>query len=132
MLSFGLFILLFFWGGGLLGLFSSSVFWVFMVGSTKVRVACPSISFLFACLGASLGVSRAFLSLIEDFVFEGSSLSVALVDLVPLLCQSIDWFKGIVGERGAMSEVRSSELETWLSSSDSPVEMEEDTAISIP
>ena len=37
-----------------------------------------------------------------------------------------------MGERGAMSEVRSSELKTWLSSSDSPVEMEEDTAISIP
>ena len=103
-----------------------------MVGSIEVRVACPSISFLFACLGASLGVSCAFLSLIEDFVFEGSSLSVALVDLVPLLCQSIDWFKGIVGEWGAMSEVRSSELETGLSSSDSPVEMEEDTAVSIP
>ena len=33
-----------------------------------------------------------------------------------------------MGEWGAMSEVRSSELETWLSSSDSPVEMEEDTA----
>ena len=31
-----------------------------------------------------------------------------------------------------MSEVRSSELETGLSSSDSPVEMEEDTAVSIP
>ena len=88
MLSFGLFILLFLGGGGgLLGLFSSSVFWVFMVGSTEVRVACPSISFLFACLRASLGVSRAFLSLIEDFVFEVSSLSVALADLVPLLCQ---------------------------------------------
>ena len=37
-----------------------------------------------------------------------------------------------MGEWGAMSEVRSSELETWLSSSDSPVEMEEDTAVSIP
>ena len=57
-----------------------------MVGSTEVWVACPSISFLFARLGASLGVSRAFLSLTEDFVFEGSSLSVALVDLVPFLC----------------------------------------------
>ena len=31
-----------------------------------------------------------------------------------------------------MSEVRSSELETGLSSSDNPVEMEEDTAVSIP
>ena len=81
------FLFYFFGGGGLLGLFSSSVFWVSMVGSTEVRVACPSISFLFACLGDSLGVSYAFLSLIEDFVFQGSSLSAALADLVPLLCQ---------------------------------------------
>ena len=71
---------------GLLGLFSSSVFWVSMVGSTEVRVACPLILFLFMRLGASFGVSHAFLPLIEDFVFEGSSLSVALVDLVPFLC----------------------------------------------
>ena len=103
-----------------------------MVGSTEVRVACPSISFLFTCLGSSLGVSRALLFLIEDFVFEGSSLSVALADLVPLLCQSIDWFEGLVSERGAMSKVRSSELEIGLSSSDNPVEVGEDTIVSIP
>ena len=103
-----------------------------MVSSTKVRIVCPSISFLFACLGVSLGVSRTFLPLVENFVFEGSSLGIALVDLVPLLCQSIDWFEGLVSERGAMSEVRSSELETRLSSSDDPMEVEEDIAVSIP
>ena len=32
-------------------------FWVFMVGSSEVRIACPSISFLFARLG---GVIRCF------------------------------------------------------------------------
>ena len=37
-----------------------------------------------------------------------------------------------MSELGAMSEVRSSELETGLSSSDDPVEVEEDTAVSIP
>ena len=52
-----------------------------MVSSSEVRMACPSISFLFVRLGGSLGV---FLYL-ENFVFEGSSLSVALADLLPLL-----------------------------------------------
>ena len=103
-----------------------------MVGSTEVMVACRSILFLFVHLGASLGVSRAFLPLIEDFVFEGSSLSVALVDLVPLLCQSIDWFEGLMSERIAMFEVRSSELETRLSSNNNLVEVEEDTTVSVP
>ena len=103
-----------------------------MVSSTKVRIACPSISFLFACLGVSLGVSRTFLPLVENFVFEGSSLGIALADLVPLLCQSIDWFEGLMGEQGAMSEVRSSELEIGLSSSNDLVEVKEDTMVSVP
>ena len=57
-----------------------------MVSGSKVRIACPSISFLFARLGGSLGI----FSYLENFVFKGSSLSVALADLLPLLCQSID------------------------------------------
>ena len=52
-----------------------------MVNSSKVRIACPSISFLFARLGGSLGV----LPHLENFVFEGNSLGVALADLLPLL-----------------------------------------------
>ena len=55
-----------------------------------------------------------------------------LGDLFPLLCQSINWFKGLVSERVAMSEVRSSELKIGLSSSDDPVEMGDDTAVSAP
>ena len=46
--------------------------------------------------------------------------------LLPLLRQSIDWFRDLVRE--AMSEVRSSELETGLSSNGEP--MEGDTTIS--
>ena len=57
-------------------------------------------------------------------------MSVALADLLPLLCQSIDWFKSWVREREIMSEVRSSELETRLSSSSDPVEG--DTAVFAP
>ena len=36
-----------------------------MVGSSEVRIACPSISFFFARLGGSLGVFPN----VEDFVF---------------------------------------------------------------
>ena len=52
-----------------------------MVSNLEVREACPSISFLFACLGGSLG---AFPNL-RGFVSEGSSLGVVLGDLFPLL-----------------------------------------------
>jgi len=55
-----------------------------------------------------------------------------LGDLFPLLCQSINWFKGLVSERVAMFEVRSSELKIRLSSSDDPVEMGDDTVVSAP
>ena len=64
-----------------------------MVNNFEVRVACPSISFFFAHLGASLGASHAFFPLVENFIFEGSK-GIVLGDLFPLLCQSIDWFKG--------------------------------------
>ena len=97
-----------------------------MVSSSEVRIACPSISFLFARLRGSLGVFPH----LENFVFEGNSLGVALADLLPLLRQSIDWFEGLVREQEAMSEVRSSELETGLSSSGDPVEG--DTVVSTP
>ena len=76
--------------------------------------------------GGPLGV---FLNL-EDFVFEGNNLGVVLAELCPLLRQSIDWFEGLVRERGTMSEVRSSELDTGLSSSGDLVEG--DTAVSTP
>ena len=97
-----------------------------MVGSSEVSIACPSISFLFARLGGSLGV----FSHVQNFVFEGNSLGVALTELCLLLRQSLDWFEGLVRERWIMSEVRSSELDTRLSSSGDPTEG--DTAVSTP
>ena len=51
-----------------------------------------------------------------------------LADLHPLLPQALNWFKEMVGKREVVSEVRSSELETRLSSSDDPVEAKFDTA----
>ena len=69
-----------------------------MVSSFETRTLYPSISFPFARLGASLNASRTFYPSLEGFVFEGSSLGVVLADLVPLLRQSVDWFKDLVGE----------------------------------
>ena len=61
---------------GFLGFKDSSLFLrflVFMVNSFEVRVACPSVSFFFAHLGASLSASCVFFPLVENFVSEGSS-----------------------------------------------------------
>ena len=77
----------------------------------------PLNFFSFLCLRGSL----EFFPYLENFFFEGNSLSVALADLLPLLRQSIDWFESWVREREIMSEVRFSELETGLSSSGDPV-----------
>ena len=115
---------------GLLGSIFFLLFSIFMVNGSEVKVACPLISFFFACLGASLSTSQDFLPLVGDFLFEGSGLSVALGELFPMLSQSINWFNGLVGGRERMFEVRSSELEIGLSSSDNPVEG--DTAVSSP
>ena len=49
-----------------------------MVSYSEVRVACPLVSFFFACLGATLGVSGDFLPLVGDFIFGGCGLSVVL------------------------------------------------------
>ena len=103
-----------------------------MVNSSEVRRLCPSLSFFFPCLGASLGSSYSFGSLIENSVFRGSGLGLAFADLLPLLRELVNWFKGVVGERRVMSEIRSSMLETRLSSSDDPIERDEDTAASSP
>ena len=103
-----------------------------MVDSSEVRILCSSISFLFMRLGASLGVSRSFCPLVEDFVFGGNGLSLVLADLLPLLRQLVNWFEDLVGEWRFMSEVRSSKLETRFLSSDDLVEMEGDTIASSP
>ena len=97
-----------------------------MLSSSEVRALCPSISFLFTRLGGSLDI----FPYLERFILEDSGLCIVLGDLLQLLCQSINWFKGLIKEWGVMSEVRSSELETRLPSSDRLVEG--DTAIYAP
>ena len=98
-----------------------------MVSGSEVRAACPSVSFFFARLGAALGVSGDFLPLVGDFIFVGCGLSLVIGELSPILGQSLAWFEG---ETRRMAEVRSSELETELSSSGDP--KGGDTAISAP
>ena len=98
-----------------------------MVSGSKVRVVCPSISFFFAYLRAAIGVFGDFLPLVGNFIFAGCGLSVVIGELSPILGQSIAWFEG---EMKRMSKVRSSELETGLSSS-AGLEVG-DTTISIP
>ncbi|KAK9991203.1 hypothetical protein SO802_026188, partial [Lithocarpus litseifolius] len=105
-------------------------FWGSMVGSSEVRTLFPSISFLFARLGASLGISCAFCPLVGGFMFGVSGLGLVLADLLPLLLESVNWFKGVVGESRAMSKVISCELETRLSTSDNLVKREGDTTAS--
>lgn len=90
----------------------------------EVRHHCPSVSFLFACLGALLGFGNGCPK-VGAFVSEGSALGLVLANLSPLLHQSLDWFKSV---RAMSTEVRSNELDTGLSSNDKAVEV--NTAIS--
>ena len=52
--------------------------------------------------------------MVGDFIFAGCGLSLVIGELSPILGQSLAWFEG---ETRRMAEVRSSELETGLSSS---------------
>ena len=90
-----------------------------MVSGSEVRAICPSVSFFFARLGAALGVSGDFLPLFGDFIFVGCGFSLVIGELSSILGQSLYWLEG---ETRRMAEVRSSELETGLSSSGGPEE----------
>ena len=98
-----------------------------MVSGSEVRAIFPSVSFFFARLGATLGVSSDFLPLVRDFVFAACGLSLVIGELSLILGQYLAWFEG---ETRRMAEVRSSELETGLSSSGDPERA--DTAVSAP
>ena len=106
-----------------------------MVDYSEIRHTSPSIAFFFTRSGALLDSSSDPRLQIGDFVLGDSILDLVLGNLFPLLCQSLAWFKSVcrVLRRESMgSEVRSSDLETGLSSSASPVGVETDTATSIP
>ena len=70
-----------------------------MLSIYEVSALCPSVSFLFAHLGASLRISHNFCPLVGGFMRGGNSLSLVLSDLFPLLRQSVDWFEDLVGDQ---------------------------------
>ena len=65
--------------------------------------------------------------MVEDYIFAVCGSGSVIGELSLILGQSITWFEG---ETRRMAEVRSSELETGLSSSDGPEVG--DTAVSAP
>ena len=73
-----------------------------MVDSFVVRKIFPSISFFFALLWASLGSFNAYCPPVEGFVPGGSGLGFVVANLHPLLHQSLNWFKGMMGERDSV------------------------------
>lgn len=102
-------------------LFEKSYFPSFclMVDYSEIRHLSPSISFFFACLGASLSSSSGHCPQIGGLALGDSSLGLVLVDLYPLLHQSLNWFRAMQGvstKERMGSEVRLSDLETGLHS----------------
>ena len=63
-----------------------------MVNYSNIRCTSPSIAFFFARLGELLGSPNGHCLWVGDFVLGDSSLELVLVNLYPLLHQSLDWF----------------------------------------
>lgn len=106
-----------------------------MVDYSKFRHLSPFLSFFFARLGASLGSFGDRCPQVGDFALGDSSLGLALGDLYPLLRQSLNWFRvvqGVFEEERMGSEVRSSDLETSLSSSGDTIRAKTDTPALVP
>jgi len=88
-----------------------------MVDYSFVRVNCPSVAFLFACLVCLLeAVEGECLKWVSLFVGEDCPHYFVLSSLFPLVSHSARVARSL-----KMSEVRSSKLETGLSSSDDRV-----------
>ena len=68
-----------------------------MLGYSEIWQLYPSVSFLFARLGAYLGSFCTRCPSIEGFAVGGHGLSLVLTDLFPLLRQIVDWFEELVG-----------------------------------
>ena len=106
-----------------------------MVDYYDIRHFSPSVSFSFARLGAFLSSSSGGCPQIEGFTLKNSNLGLILADLYPLLHQSLNWFQSLQGmsvEERIGSKIRSSDLETGLSSSGDTVGVETNTAALVP
>ena len=88
-----------------------------MVDYSSVRVDCPSVAFIFARLGCLLeALEGKCLKWVSFFVGEDYPHNFVLSSLFPLVSHSTKVARSL-----KMSEVKSSELETGLSSSDDHV-----------
>lgn len=106
-----------------------------MVDYSEIRHLSPSISFFFTRLGASLSSSGNYCPWVGDFALGDSSLGLVLGDLYPLLRQSLDWFRTVwenLMEERMGSEIRSSDLETGLSSNADTTRAKTDIAAIVP
>ena len=106
-----------------------------MVDHSEIRCLSPFVSFFIARLRVFLGSLGSCRPLIEDFISRDSALSPVLVNLCPLLHQSLNWFQSLREmsmEERVGSKVRSSELEMGLSSSDDTIGVKTDTTTSVP
>ena len=98
-----------------------------MVDYSSVRVDCPSLAFLFTRLGCLLElVEGECLKWVNFFVGEDCPYKFVLFSLFPLVSHSTKVARSL-----KVSEVRSSDLETRLSSSDDHV-ISETTSPSTP
>ena len=98
-----------------------------MVDYSAIKVNCPSIAFFFAHLCSLLeSIEGYFLERISFFVGEDCLYTFVLSSLFPLVSYSAK-----VARLLKMFEVRSSDLETMLSSSDDRVVLEA-TSVSTP
>ena len=91
-----------------------------MVDYYDIRCTSPSVAFFFARLGAFICSPSGHCPRVGGFVLGDNSLGLVLGDLYPLLCQSLDWFGSVreaLRREHMGSEVRSSDLESGLSSS---------------
>ena len=106
-----------------------------MVGYFEIRHICHSISFFSARLRVFLVSLSGHRPHIGLFVSRDSAFRLVLTNLYPLLHHSLNWYHLLCEMSGVEREgsmVRSSELETGLSSNDKPMEVEVDTDASRP
>lgn len=105
--------------------------YVLMVGFEFVSQECPLISFFFARLGVFLEYSTSCCPQVGLFVPHSSALKPILLFLYPLIWQSlIKYHSEMDNIEYRADDVRSSELETGLSSSAETLSKIVDTAVS--
>ena len=102
-----------------------------MVGFEHLSQECPSVSFFFARLGVFLEHSFGRCPQLGSFVSRSSAIRPVLFTLYPLICQSlVRYYLEMDPVEYRLDDVRSSELETGLSSNAESLNQVVDTTIS--